>query len=267
MGSKQIVVEERPTPNVNAVTMFGGVDEIKRVMHETVKTHEIILKIEEKTTKLDNEISKIYDSIIYLRKVYTEEIGNQKNFESKGFAKRIEELESNYGIVRQNIDELKGEFPLEHNDENKNNLKLDSFKKFNESDKEFQKTNDLQTPSANTGLTFRDFVKSLGVSIKQQSEKIEKLNNRIDMINSEILEKVKSNLSVESSKILDNFKLELKFSISKIEEQMREKVDRFNMEEFSKKLEIKMYNEMSKKLDRLDLKKNNNMINKKVFQS
>ena len=45
---------------------------------------------------------------------------------------------------------------------------------------------------------------------------------------------------------------------------MREKVDRFNMEEFSKRIEHKMFSEMSKKLDRLDLKKNNTIINKKV---
>ncbi len=46
---------------------------------------------------------------------------------------------------------------------------------------------------------------------------------------------------------------------------MREKVDRFNLDEFGKRLDNKLNNEISKKIDKHDLKKNNVMFNKKVI--
>jgi hypothetical protein len=64
--------------------------------------------------------------------------------------------------------------------------------------------------------------------------------------------------------MLEEFRGDLKNSISKIEDQLREKVDRMNLDEFGRKFDHKLVNEISKKIDKTDLKKNNTYFNKKV---
>jgi hypothetical protein len=236
------------------VNVVGGVDEIRRVIVETVKSHEVILRFEEKSNQLERNVAKLYESIIDLRKKYTEELTEKKKENLDIFIERMNELEFDIKQNKLLIDELKAE----------NNLENEEMqKKGNKSETEnFFLTNLSSNPNGTVSL--KEFVRLLGLSVKMNSDKIDKVNHRIDLLIADILERLKKDLANESIKILDNFKVELKYSISRIEEQMREKVDRFNMEEFSKKIENKMFSEMSKKLDRLDLKKNNTMINKKV---
>ena len=49
-----------------------------------------------------------------------------------------------------------------------------------------------------------------------------------------------------------------------IDNQIKAKVDINNFDEYGKQLDIKILNEFSKKIDKNDLKKNNNIITKKV---
>ena len=42
-------------------------------------------------------------------------------------------------------------------------------------------------------------------------------------------------------------------------------MDRFNLDDFSKRMDNKFSNEISKKIDKHDLKKNNVQLNKKVI--
>jgi hypothetical protein len=67
--------------------------------------------------------------------------------------------------------------------------------------------------------------------------------------------------------MLEEFRGDLKNSIGKIEDQLREKVDRMNLDEFGRKFDHKLVNEISKKIDKTDLKKNNTYFNKKVSRS
>ena len=93
-------------------------------------------------------------------------------------------------------------------------------------------------------------------------------------MNIEILGKVKKDLSgkeqqiilAESNRILDEFRGDLKISIGSIEDQLREKVDRFNLDEFGKRMDSKFNSEISKKIDKHELKKNNLLLNKKVIE-
>jgi hypothetical protein len=50
----------------------------------------------------------------------------------------------------------------------------------------------------------------------------------------------------------------------KLDEQLRDKVDRYNFDEYGKKMDSKINNEIGKKLDKSDLKKNNNIMYKKI---
>ena len=56
----------------------------------------------------------------------------------------------------------------------------------------------------------------------------------------------------------------MKVSINKVEEQLREKVVKFNLDEFGRKMDTKFNGEISKKIDRSDMKRNNSFLSKKV---
>ena len=96
------------------------------------------------------------------------------------------------------------------------------------------------------------------------TERLEKVNIKLDGINSDVLFKIKKDLMSESTSILNDFRSDLKSNLLKIEDQMRDKVDKLNMDELIRKFDQKIISEVSRKLDRNDLKKNNNVINRKV---
>ncbi len=123
---------------------------------------------------------------------------------------------------------------------------------------------EVQNQENQYGGSIKDNIKNLNVNMKSVMEKIDKVTLRQDNMNNEILTKVKKDLSAESGKILTEFKGDLKVSITKIEDQLREKVDKFSLEEFGKYVNEKLSSEIGKKLDKNDLKRNNNMINKKI---
>lgn len=52
--------------------------------------------------------------------------------------------------------------------------------------------------------------------------------------------------------------------IYNINDQLRDKVDINNFDEYGKKLDQKLSNDLNKKIDKSELKKNNNLINRKV---
>ncbi len=64
--------------------------------------------------------------------------------------------------------------------------------------------------------------------------------------------------------MFEEFKDDLKNMIYRIDEQLREKVDFNNFDEYGKKLDQKISNDLNRKIDKMELKKNNNIINKKV---
>ena len=113
----------------------------------------------------------------------------------------------------------------------------------------------------------RDVVSNTIRENKVLSEKVEKIFAKVEGFNSEVLLKIRKELMNESGAILDNFRSDLKSNLLKIEEQMRDKVDKLNMDELIRKFDQKIVSEVSRKLDRNDMKRNNNVINKKVLAS
>jgi transcriptional regulator CtsR len=53
-------------------------------------------------------------------------------------------------------------------------------------------------------------------------------------------------------------------AILKLDDQLKEKVDKYNFDEYGRKVDFKITNEISKKIDKVELKKNNSMMNKKI---
>lgn len=132
--------------------------------------------------------------------------------------------------------------------------------------KKSETLNKQESSSSNLAghISLKEILKLSLIVLKKNFEKIENVNDRQNNMNNDILNKVKKDLGQESGKILDEFRTDLKVSIGKIEDQLREKVDRFSLDEFGRRVDTKLNTEINKKIDRTDLKKNNNIINKKI---
>ncbi len=233
---------------------MGGVEEIKRVMIETIKDSEYVQKLKDKQSIFDEDFIKINENLFEIQKVLKEELSNPKLIDLKDVLGRINQLESNEKYFKSMIDEIRSE----EQNVSESTVKSPILATIS--------PNSYKGPVQRRNSTLKDFVLEASVNFSQLNDRMDRINNRIDSMNKEILEKVKRELVNESNKILDEFRLDLKFSISKIEEQMREKVDKFNMVEFTRKFEKKMLLEINSKIDRVDLKKNNTILNKKVLK-
>jgi hypothetical protein len=186
------------------------------------------------------EINKLYDSLIDVRRIITDQLSFHKLIDMKELPIRLCEIESEIKTLKDRIEEVRKEFLTDevYNDPVKNEKVVSNFK---------------------------EYVNILSKGLKISTERIENLQSKIDSLNHEIILKIKKDLGFESNRILDEFRYNLKGSLNKIENLLNDKVDRFNFEEFSKKLDVKIFHEISKKLDKKELNKNTNMITKKVY--
>lgn len=208
-------------------------------MSAIIKDNEFLVLLNSRTLSNTDEINKLYESLLDIRKVMTEELSVYKVIDFKELPFRLIEMENEIKNSKTLVEELKVEILGE-------GVITDPI------------TNEKTTAN------FKDFVKMLGTGLKLSTERIENLHYKMDCLNNEILLKVKKDLSNESSRILDEFRASLKKSLWKIETLLNDKVDRFNFEEFSKKLDVKIFQEISKKLDKRELNKNTHLINRKV---
>ena len=69
----------------------------------------------------------------------------------------------------------------------------------------------------------------------------------------------------DSQKVFEEFKQDMKTMIYRIDEQLRDKVDFNNFDEYGRKLDQKLPNDLNRRIDKVELKKNNNIINKKII--
>lgn len=195
------------------------------------------------------DIDKLYQSIIEVRSSLTDNtkfIAIEEDLRKS--MKKIHDIESNFKKYKSQIEEISKNLEGESLG-GEVNAKPGDYKHSFEN---------------NSGLSIRDQVKQLTTNVKINTDKIEKISLKVEGMNTEILNKLRKDLHHESQNILENFKLDLKSSINKIEEQLREKVDRFNLDEFGRRIDSKLHNEINKKLDRNDLKRNNHLINRKI---
>jgi hypothetical protein len=179
------------------------------------------------------EINKIYDSILDLRRQFTEVSNDTKIIDLKELPLKMIDIEGNIKNLKITLESFLGGDLLENE-------------------------------GRGAPLTMKEFVANIINTHKQLGDKIEKCVSKVDNFNAEILTKIRKDLMCESNMILDNFKQDLKANLSKIEDKVRDKVDKFNIDELLRKFDQKMVNEVSRKLELSDLKKNNTIINKKV---
>jgi len=214
-------------------------DEIKQLIINLIQGNKQISQIDSRVSVNTIEINKLYDSLVDVRRILTDQLSFHKLIDMKELPIRLCEIESEIKNLKDKMEEVRKEFLTDevHNDPVKNEKVVSNFK---------------------------EFVKILSNGLKISTERIENIQSKLDSLNHEIILKIKKDLGNESNRILDEFRYNLKGSLNKIEHLLNDKVDRFNFEEFSKKLDVKIFQEISKKLDKKELNKNTHMITKKV---
>ena len=94
--------------------------------------------------------------------------------------------------------------------------------------------------------------------------KIASVQNKSNALSREIKEEVKQNLKAETLKVVEDFKQKLENFTSKFEIELRSKIDRGGLNVFEDKLNSKLKIDLKEKLDRIELKKNNYVIKRKI---
>ena len=147
---------------------------------------------------------------------------------------------------------------------NINNIKIgEVIREIEGSDNEEEDLEDNKKDKLNEGTIKERLCRlsKLYYEIKDRAVLLEKKNNSF---NREIKEDVKSHLKIETTKIVDQFKNKLSIFTNKFEEELSNKIDQIGLYSFEKKINSKLYYELKDKLNKNELKKNNNLLNRKI---
>ena len=223
-----------------------SIDDIKKLIITTVNEeikHISFLnnpkfsEIFENIKKCEEEISKNDSSIISIRNILAV-IPNQNDLI----------------LIKQDIERLSEESKKKFNEL----IKIINGEEDDESDEEDNKNN---------GLAGFSLKKKIDILINKYHELFNKINsvqNKSNSLSKEIKEEVKQNLKNETLKVVEDFKLKLENFSTKFEIELRNKIDRGGLSIFEDKLNSKLKVDLKEKLDRVELKKNNNAIRRKI---
>jgi chromosome segregation ATPase len=246
--SGNIIINKPGEPNANPAELEEVVTKIsknvinselsenKKIIENFLQTN-TFLDIKTKMDQNKEEIDKLYDSIVDIRKNYLDTKKDDESDTVVVIKPRLQNIENNISRMRNQIEEM-------------------SRNVDNEFEAHLKENGDTSN--------IRDFVRNIGGGMKNLSEKVETVINKQTNLNQEIILRVKKDLTNESNRILEDFRSNLKQSIGMIEDKLKEKVDRFGLDEFGRKIDNKFHNQMNKKIDITDLRKNNNLIVKKI---
>lgn len=96
------------------------------------------------------------------------------------------------------------------------------------------------------------------------NEKITSIESKYKSITKEIKDDIKSNLKVESIKTVNQFREKLELFTRRFEEELRNKIDQMGLNNFEKRMNTKIYFDLKDKLNRQEMQKNTNLINRKI---
>ena len=100
--------------------------------------------------------------------------------------------------------------------------------------------------------------------INTLNDKIAVVEGKYKSITKEIKDDIKSNLKVESIKTVNQFREKLELFTRRFEEELRNKIDQMGLNNFEKKMNTKIFFDLKDKLNRQEMQKNNNLINRKI---
>ena len=112
--------------------------------------------------------------------------------------------------------------------------------------------------------TIKDKFKFLNRTCQTLNNKLLSLEIKNKNITKEVKDDLKQNLKNETSKIMQQFKQRLESFTNKFEHELKNKIDQMGLSEFETKINNKFHIDLREKLDKNELKKNNNVIKRKI---
>ena len=95
-------------------------------------------------------------------------------------------------------------------------------------------------------------------------EKFAQLEAKNKLLSRELKEEIKSNLRIETLKTVSQFREKLEIFTRRFEEELKNKIDQMGLNNFEKRMNTKIYYDLKDKLNRNEMQKNNNVINRKI---
>ena len=222
-----------------------NINEIKKLIMETINEEIKNLslmenpkfsEIFESIQKIEEEISKNDNSIINIRNILA-----------------VSPTQNDLLMLRTDLERLTEE----------------SKKKFNEiihniSGDEDEESEDEGEKTGLAGFCIKKKIAIIIGKFHDLTSKLNSLQNKNNILSREIKEEVKQNLKIETLKVVEEFKLKLDNFTTKFEVELKNKIDRGGLTLFEDKLNSRIKGDLKEKLDRNELKKNNNQIKRKI---
>ena len=95
-------------------------------------------------------------------------------------------------------------------------------------------------------------------------DKVSLIESKYKSFSKEIKDDIKSNLRIETVKTVGQFREKLEIFTRRFEEELRSKIDQMGLNNFEKRMNTKIYFDLKEKLNRNEMQKNNNAINRKI---
>lgn len=193
--------------------------------------------------KHTDELNETYKSIVDIRKCL---VSNELIDEIQNLKSRVEGTEEENRRIKFRVTELSKNIEGEEEEE-ANPMGMVA-----------------EQPHANVGGTFREKMNILTSTCQSLNDKVAILEKKNAALSKEVKDDIKASLKNETSKVIDQFKVKLESFTNRFEHELKNKIDLMGLSSFEHKINNKLYVEMRDKLDKNDLKKNNNTINRKI---
>ena len=112
--------------------------------------------------------------------------------------------------------------------------------------------------------TIKGKINLLEKSYNNLSDRIIQVESKHKSLTKEIKDDIKSNLRIETVKTVGQFREKLETFTRRFEEELRNKIDQMGLNNFEKRMNTKIYFDLKDKLNRNEMQKNNNAINRKI---
>ena len=215
---------------------------IRENFNTLLETDENYSRLAIVTAQNDASIKELFESLVELRR---------ENLEGSARDALFRTLNDRLKLMEFDIERMKAESSVGNNkavlSENSQEASEDEIKSFK---KELE--------------NFEEELFGLKKFNKVIKERIDSLQFSLSNIQGDILKSMKKELHSQSQTLMEDFKKDLKKSMGKIEKVLKEKVDKFNLDEVARQLDKKLLQMVAQKMDKEDLMRNNNMFNKKI---
>ena len=261
-----------PKPRINLGLVNAVLNNKENLSNIPSEERHQIEEIDAWADLIQNKIGNNLKEIIHKEYIKLERTNNEKYDEIiSNNSKNVKDIEKNYKSIidirnilinnptKADLTKLKNELEKTNKECKINRIKIEELKKNIEGPPDDEENNQNNFPG-----TIFEKIKFLNQTSFSLSNKINSLENKHKSITKEVKEDIKQNLKIETAKIMQQFKNRLESFTTRFDHELKNKIDQIGLSDFETKMSNKFYIDLREKLDKNDLKKNNNLFNRKI---